>query len=127
MGGFGIGLFGMKKRRDFSMEFDSMEFEVESLRKVLESYGIHPRVDTGDCIQMKDDSGQCQLECPYISECKFFAGMCVDMVGVSVAPKKFPDGFAVHLMNSIELYKAGIDVGIVEIEPEDYEDISERH
>jgi hypothetical protein len=117
----------MKKRRDFSMEFDSMEFEVESLRKILELYDIHPRVDTGDCIQMKDDSGHCQLECPYISECKFFAGMCVDMVGYSLAPKKFPDGFGAHLMNSIELYKAGIDVGIVEIKPEDYEDISERY
>jgi len=98
------------------------EDTVEQLRLILESQNIFPKVGK-DCIEMKEANGiSCRMDCPHFTACDFYASMCVDMVGCSIAPSRFPDGFVAHLINSIELYKTGIRVGIVDIQPEDVED-----
>lgn len=91
-----------------------MQNPVETIRKILELKGINFNAnydghDNG-CTKMQDESGACKEECPHFRDCKFGSTMAIDFLEFSLNPDEFPDGFEAHLLNSIDLFHAGIDV-----------------
>ena len=102
------------------MNEDDEKEGVEDLRKLLNLNGIDAKAGSDNCINMKEENGvTCRMDCPYFKDCDFFAAMCIDFVGSSLAPNRFPNGFISHLFNSIEMHRAGIRVGFVEISEDD--------
>lgn len=91
-----------------------MKNPIDQIREILEQNDIHVKSNYNDqdngCTQMKKESGSCKEECPYFRDCMFGAAMGIDYLSYNINPKLFPNGFKAHLLNSIDLFHAGIQV-----------------
>lgn len=96
-----------------------MENPIDQIRKILELKGINVKANYDEhdngCPKIQDEKGACKEECHYFRDCQFGSAMAIDYLGYHIDPKSFPNGFEAHLLNSIEMFHAGIRVDPKEI------------
>jgi hypothetical protein len=87
-----------------------MQNDMDTIKAIMNDAGIFPKVETEECIKVLKDTGPCPKECKSFNDCSFFVAMVIDFYGAMNNLVDMPDGFMPHLMNCIEMHKAGIKV-----------------